>query len=110
MCGMFTRTNTQKTTKWGLFSVAILTFVLSLNMGCSNSAARQETDDKAPTVSKNTSAPASSAENDAINLVHNGFLSQPYNTTTVGKALEGTFQNGNWKYFTTPKEFQRCRI
>jgi hypothetical protein len=38
----------------------------------------------------------------AIDIVRNGYLK--YNrTTTIGQALAGTFQNGEWKSFTTKK-------
>jgi len=39
---------------------------------------------------------------DAVNVVRDGVLEQ-YNTTTVGKAFEATFQNVNWQSFETPK-------
>lgn len=38
----------------------------------------------------------------AVELVRSGVL-QEYNTTTVGKAFEGTFQNARWSSFVTPK-------
>jgi hypothetical protein len=37
-----------------------------------------------------------------IAVVKNGILTD-YNTTTVGKAFEGTFQNPHWTSFETPK-------
>jgi hypothetical protein len=37
-----------------------------------------------------------------IRLVRNGVL-PGYDKTTVGKALEGSFQNSNWRSFTTAK-------
>jgi hypothetical protein len=37
-----------------------------------------------------------------VDVVRNGLLAD-YNTTTVGKALEGTFQNAKWSSFVTPK-------
>jgi len=37
-----------------------------------------------------------------IDTVRNGYL-ESNKTTTVGKALEGTFPNGTWKTFITPK-------
>jgi hypothetical protein len=37
-----------------------------------------------------------------IDAVRNGYL-ESNKTTTVGKAIEGTFQNGTWKTFTTNK-------
>src|ERR1035438_7580629 len=37
-----------------------------------------------------------------IDTVRNGYL-ESNKTTTVGKALEGTFPNGTWKTFTTNK-------
>ena len=37
-----------------------------------------------------------------IDAVRNGYL-ESNKTTTVGKALEGTFPNGTWKTFITPK-------
>jgi hypothetical protein len=37
-----------------------------------------------------------------VNIVRNGVL-KAHNTTTVGKAFEGTFQNAKWTSFETPK-------
>jgi hypothetical protein len=37
-----------------------------------------------------------------VDTVRNGVLAD-YNTTTVGKAFEGTFQNPRWSSFVTPK-------
>jgi hypothetical protein len=37
-----------------------------------------------------------------IDTVRNGILAN-YNTTTVGKAFEGTFQNAKWTSFVSPK-------
>jgi predicted small secreted protein len=37
-----------------------------------------------------------------IRLVRNGAL-PGYDKTTVGKAVEGSFQNSNWRSFTTAK-------
>jgi hypothetical protein len=37
-----------------------------------------------------------------VEVVRNGMLSR-YNSTTVGKAFEGTFQNPTWTSFETPK-------
>jgi hypothetical protein len=38
----------------------------------------------------------------AVNTVRNGVL-KDYNTATVGKAFEGTFQDAKWRSFETPK-------
>jgi len=38
-----------------------------------------------------------------VNIVRNGVL-KAFNTTTVGKAFEGTFQNPKWTSFETPKK------
>jgi hypothetical protein len=38
-----------------------------------------------------------------VNIVRDGVL-KAYNTTTVGKAFEGTFQNAKWTSFETPKK------
>lgn len=38
----------------------------------------------------------------AVQTVRNGVL-ENYNTTTVGKAFEGTFKNAKWSSFDTPK-------
>lgn len=46
-------------------------------------------------------APAIPA-NPEIDLVKNGVLPE-YNSTTVGKAFEGTFQDAQWKSFVSPK-------
>lgn len=37
-----------------------------------------------------------------VDIVRGGVLDK-YNTTTVGKAFEGTFQNAKWTSFETPK-------
>lgn len=42
------------------------------------------------------------ADSGPIGIVKNGVL-KDYPSTTVGKAFEGTFQNGKWKSFETPK-------
>jgi hypothetical protein len=46
-------------------------------------------------------APAIPA-NPEIDLVKNGVLPE-YNSTTIGKAFEGTFQDAQWKSFVSPK-------
>lgn len=52
---------------------------------------------------RSTPTPQSATPQSAINKVRNGYLK--YNqTTTIGQALAGTFQNGEWKSFTTEKE------
>jgi hypothetical protein len=49
-----------------------------------------------------SATPQSATPQSAINKVRNGYLK--YNqTTTIGQALAGTFQNGEWKSFTTKK-------
>ena len=50
-------------------------------------------------VSAQTPAPVSPSP---IDTVRNGYL-ESNKTTTVGKALEGTFPNGTWKTFITQK-------
>ena len=60
----------------------------------------------APTVTEtsHTTAPAATTTSaqPGIELVRSGVLAD-HNTTTVGKALEGTFQNSKWTTFETPK-------
>lgn len=48
------------------------------------------------------SAPAVEDDSAVISVVKNGVLAD-YNTTTVGKAFEGTFQNQKWTSFVSPK-------
>jgi len=52
-----------------------------------------------------TTASASSGftTSSAVKTVCDGVLPEPFNTTTVGKAFGGTFQNGKWSSFETPK-------
>jgi hypothetical protein len=40
---------------------------------------------------------------DPVSTVTHGMLAPPLNTTTVGKAFEGTFKQPAWKSFATPK-------
>jgi hypothetical protein len=54
------------------------------------------------TQSKDAGANLSSGDSGVINVVKNGVLAN-YNTTTVGKAFEGTFQDPTWKSFVSPK-------
>jgi hypothetical protein len=42
-------------------------------------------------------------EDSDVAIVKDGVLPEPYNTTTVGKAFEGTFENPKWKSFVSPK-------
>jgi hypothetical protein len=44
---------------------------------------------------------ASQATDSSVNTVRDGIL-QNYNTTTVGKAFEGTFQHPKWHSLVTP--------
>jgi hypothetical protein len=46
--------------------------------------------------------PSSSVSSD-VDVVKNGVLAN-HNTTTVGKAIEGTFQDPKWTSFQTPKQ------
>jgi hypothetical protein len=61
-----------------------------------------------PTPQVSTDAPKPSepaveqGDSSLIAVVKNGVLSN-YNTTTVGKAFEGTFQDPKWKSFVSPK-------
>lgn len=51
---------------------------------------------------RSTSTPQSATTQSPIDTVRNGYLK--YNqTTTIGKALAGTFSNGTWKSFATNK-------
>jgi hypothetical protein len=49
-----------------------------------------------------TPSATSSTTSSPIDTVRNGYL-ESNQTTTIGKALAGTFQNGKWKSFTTEK-------
>jgi len=54
------------------------------------------------TSATSTAAPAPQGDPSIIAVVKNGVLAE-YNTTTVGKAFEGTFQNAKWSSFETAK-------
>jgi hypothetical protein len=57
---------------------------------------------KTVAASTTATAPAVSHDDGVIALVRNGML-PGYDSTTVGKALEGTFPNGKWRSFETAK-------
>lgn len=81
--------------KFHALPVAVATLISGLTTGCNNSPFSMM---KGP--SRNE-----------IDLVRDGFLTvqfgsgavKTYDSLTVGKALEGTFKNSKWKYFTTQK-------
>jgi hypothetical protein len=63
-----------------------------------------KTSDANSSPAANSSAPTEfvPSEPSAITTARNGVLAE-YNTTTVGKTFEGTFQNPKWTTFETPK-------
>jgi len=94
----------RKTGKKLLLLGALVGFVvlgsvaLYLSQGNSVNGIWQTTTQTATDVPK----PVEQGDSRAIAVVKNGVLSN-YNTTTVGKAFEGTFQNPKWKSFVSPK-------
>lgn len=57
----------------------------------------------ASTATSNTSTPSTSEDDKYVATVRGGVLSAPYNTTTIGKALEATFTEPRWRSFETAK-------
>ncbi len=90
------------------FSVLpILTAIgLFVCVGCQSSRPSASQENSASSESSTQTAPSTPAPaiptNPEIELVKNGVLPE-YNSTTVGKAFEGTFQNPKWSSFETPK-------
>ena len=77
----------------------------SLLTGCRSTPAPQTTTPQAASpqaAAAQSDASPSATPQSVIDLVRNGYL-ESNKTTTIGKALAGTFQNGAWKSFATDK-------
>src|SRR5260221_378331 len=79
------------------FALAIAVVAIALSVGCQSS--RSSAASKDPT----DSSPSTTAvDTSAVTVVKNGILAD-HDSTTVGKAFDGTFQNAKWSSFETPK-------
>jgi hypothetical protein len=88
-------------------NVAIMGFFAasSLLTGCHSNPPPQTTTPQAASpqaaAAQSDTSPSATPQS-VIDLVRNGYL-ESNKTTTIGKALAGTFQNGAWKSFATDK-------
>jgi hypothetical protein len=71
-------------------------------LAAANTSATTPTPQVATDAPKPSEPAVEQGDSSVIAVVKNGVLSN-YNTTTVGKAFEGTFQNPQWKSFVSPK-------
>jgi hypothetical protein len=69
--------------------------------GCGNITSKTDTE-RTTSPGKTPNPPSRTASDSAIDTVKEGMLAG-YDSTTVGKAFEGTFQRPKWTAFETPK-------
>ena len=86
-------------------AVGLVLIGFSILTGCQSKSAGSQISASTPSDSSAPSSkptPTSDSSDSAVRLVRNGVLSD-FNSTTVGKAFEGTFQNAKWSSFVTAK-------
>ena len=87
------------------FRIAFVAVTLVGNLaftGCQSSKTTAAASNGPSVSATSPSKPTTQGDASVISVVKDGALEE-YNTTTVGKAFEGTFQTPQWKSFETPK-------
>ncbi len=83
-------------------STALLCVLVVGFLGCVGCQSFTSSTAKGASTSVATSGGQTARSAPEVELVKNGVL-EGHNSTTVGKAFEGTFQNAKWSSFETPK-------